>query len=186
MNGWAFTKLQRHEHDETHICYGSFSSNQPSLMVMPLQNQICQKTSNYPCVVEFEYVHSWNQSYIAMATCDLYSISASEDLELVLRKSISNKVQVGELIGSIRLEPDRCPMTDFVMEAKRDFIQPGGDKIIDESRLLEIIHGTYPCAHRIPILVEGRQSIEKVLLSCQNNEDAKLACLSRVAIIQFG
>jgi len=81
----------RGHNDPDHTCYGTNSTAEVSSRLMFGFRDIMCKGGL--CEVKVEYLHSWDTSYIAAATCDLY---AKDTKELV------------HLIDSVSIVPNKC------------------------------------------------------------------------------
>jgi len=84
---WSFQPFRGHS-DLNHVCYGTASSIEvSSKLQFKAERYLCGGGS---CLVKFEYLHSWNASYIAAAACDLYALNMTtrEPDQLIDRVSI--------------------------------------------------------------------------------------------------
>lgn len=66
--GWSFIHLRGH-HKGSHVCFGSTTKGSHGKFSI-WASSTCQSQS--PCLLDLEYVHSWNSSYVGNAQCAVY------------------------------------------------------------------------------------------------------------------
>ena len=143
--------------DGLHVCYGSTTSNATASLIIPIK--LAPRINVYDIAISFDYLHSWNTSYIANSQCSLYSLKGNlpdikEDKTLIQSVDVTSNVclsktvtYTGHCSHVINLPP-----------------HPLYNKPISNH-------------HNI------KEDFEYYLLECTNMEDKKLACLSTVQIV---
>ena len=65
----------RYHADDAHVCYGTHHAYVPSTLHIPVS--VTTKIEPH-LAISFDYIHSWNTSYIANSICTLYKLDEDD------------------------------------------------------------------------------------------------------------
>lgn len=91
---WFLHPFRGHA-DQEHTCYGT---NSTTSMTSRFRLNVKPECLGGSCIISVHYLHSWNTSYIASATCNLYNIV---DVG-------GDKVHSSHLVSTVNIAPNIC------------------------------------------------------------------------------
>ena len=148
---WAFTTARGHS-DQDHTCYGTNTTTELSSRLMFWFRDSLGKGGL--AEVRVEYLHSWDTSYIAAATCDLYNVD-------IKTKTLKH------LIDSVSILPNKCGHHNEET-VTGTYVRPHFLKIRPDSEFLKD---------------STAGSTSMLSVECRSKELGKLACIGAVELL---